>query len=473
MAHFTGLYSDPVAPPAVPASPVRDDQLESDYVDHLQLPVNTKKRKVPGVHRLSPLMTSVATGADLGLPDHHPSGIAVEGTLQLAPHRFISDGTQHPDPSNVGSYPTLPENAPRPERQSRIARAGSLRKSLIGTRRKQFSAVLEQFPEGDSLAMELALSARYPQLDLLFDIRPNIYFHGIRGFHPERYQSGSDSLVRFMNPSALAPSGEFTFAHPCNSSERLIATKKEAARLRARFEEELTRQTTRAMQAAAKMAASLEPPPKSRKRTATAAQMNFPAPPRLDNDSLSGDHTQLGKGRQKKKKRSALANASNPHHLRNYIPSRLPQQTIPITQASIAAANFLSPPPLRFLSAQIPPKRRKGGPIPSTIPSTNLVSPLDEWICAKCEYNLFYNDESGFRKGVRNRKRILSRRRRARERAAAAASGLAPTSPEKTVPPDHADGNTSASVSPTTSVNPSRTRKENQLSGADASDTLK
>ncbi|KAG8810405.1 hypothetical protein FRC17_002948, partial [Serendipita sp. 399] len=166
--------------------------------------------------------------------------------------------------------------------------------------------------------MELALSARYPQLDLLFDIRPNIYFHGKRGFHPERYKSGSESLVQFISSSVSAPSGDFLFSHPCNSSVRLIAMKKEATRLRARFEEELTRQTTRAMQAAAKMAASLDLPPKSRKRKATAAQMNFPAPPRLESDTLSGDHAQLSKGRQKKKKRSALANASNPHHLRNY-----------------------------------------------------------------------------------------------------------------------------------------------------------
>jgi hypothetical protein len=52
-----------------------------------------------------------------------------------------------------------------------------------------------------------------------------------------------------------------------------------------------------------------------------------------------------------------------------------------------------------------------------------LNQPEDEWICALCEYNLFYGEEGAFRRAVRSRKKILVRRRRARERAAAAASG--------------------------------------------------
>lgn len=124
----------------------------------------------------------------------------------------------------------------------------------------------------------------------------------------------------------------------------------------------------------------------------------------------------------KKKKRSALANASNPHHLRNYVPSRIPNQGL-LSAAQLGAntQNMLSPLPLIFLSAQIPPRR---GPSqrPSAVAS-QLTSQGEEWICPTCEYRLFYGDEQGYRMGVRNRKKILKRRRRARERAAAAANG--------------------------------------------------
>lgn len=256
------------------------------------------------------------------------------------------------------------------------------------------------------------------------------------------------------------------------ASERAASIREEAVRLQARFEEELTRQATRVVEAAAKVAAAAaEPSPKNRKRAAGANYNGFPVPPRLDSDSLSGDQGLIGKGRQKKKKRSALANASNPHHLRNYVPSRLPQQPPPLTQAALNSANFLGPPPLRFLSAQIPPRRRKRSDAPPSGLMSNLTAPMDEWICALCEYDLFYGDEARLRRGIKNRKKILSRRRRARERAAAAASGVAPTFPERHVHAEYPDDGAKAPQS--SPSNQGGAKKDSQISGADASDTLK
>jgi hypothetical protein len=137
----------------------------------------------------------------------------------------------------------------------------------------------------------------------------------------------------------------------------------------------------------------------------------------------------------KKKKRSALANASNPHHLRNYVPSRLPHSGHgdggaaahgPGGTAANANANAIWPLPLRFLSSEIPPRRRsraKENTAPTSVPLIQLTHPGEEWICAFCEYDLFYGEDAAYRRAVRNRKKILKRRRRARERAAAAASG--------------------------------------------------
>jgi hypothetical protein len=66
---------------------------------------------------------------------------------------------------------------------------------------------------------------------------------------------------------------------------------------------------------------------------------------------------------------------------------------------------------------------------------SQLTNPADEWICAFCEYELFYGDEQDYRRAIRSRKKILRRRRRARERAAAAASGNTTAKvPEKTTP---------------------------------------
>ena len=137
----------------------------------------------------------------------------------------------------------------------------------------------------------------------------------------------------------------------------------------------------------------------------------------------------------KKKKRSALANASNPHHLRNYVPSRLPHTgQLSAAQALANIQNLLSPLPMRFLSADIPPRRKSKTQRATTISSLN--NPADEWICPFCEYDLFYGSEDSYQRVLRNRKKILRRRRRARERAAAAASGTGPATSKNVQPVD-------------------------------------
>lgn len=218
------------------------------------------------------------------------------------------------------------------------------------------------------------------------------------------------------------------------ASDRLVATKEEVAVLHARFEAELARQAAKAVEAAKQAATVLNGPLAKR---ADRSKQGARASTGRGADQATLEQSLLGtKGRGKKKKRSALANASNPHHLRNYVPSRVPQSgQANAAQAAVNAQNLLSPLPLRFLSSEIPPRRRKksGRTVP---PVSTLTNPADEWICAFCEYSLFYGDDQSYHRAVRNRKKILRRRRRARERAAAAASGAGPVAPgaEKTSP---------------------------------------
>jgi hypothetical protein len=143
-----------------------------------------------------------------------------------------------------------------------------------------------------------------------------------------------------------------------------------------------------------------------------------------ENGVLGGGKAKTGK----KKKRSALANASNPHHLRNYVPSRLPHSggggggDGPGAQGPNATnGNTIWPLPIRFLSAEIPSRKRKKNA--TAEPLVQLMHPSEEWICAFCDYELFYGEDPVYRRAVRSRKKILKRRRRARERAATAAAG--------------------------------------------------
>jgi hypothetical protein len=215
-----------------------------------------------------------------------------------------------------------------------------------------------------------------------------------------------------------------------SASERLTATRAEYTVLYDRFEYELARQVDKAAEnakgndnvgtgAGSATQRGSQAPRKSRATMKAAQDMT-------DTPTVSKSPSST-KTSGKKKKRSALANASNPHHLRNYVPSRMPNQgQLSAAQLGANTQNLLSPLPLLFLSAQIPPRRGNNAqPRPSwgAAVGSQLNNPAEEWICPTCEYRLFYGDEQGYRIGVRNRKKILKRRRRARERAAAAANG--------------------------------------------------
>lgn len=218
------------------------------------------------------------------------------------------------------------------------------------------------------------------------------------------------------------------------------ATKEEVAFLHGRFEAELSRQAAKAAEAARQAALVVSQMQKTKK--AERSQLRTRTGHAVNGDAVIADSDKgvvSGKAKSKKTKRSALANASNPHHLRNYVPSRLPHSGAN-NSSPMGAQNHLSPLPLRFLSAELPPRRKRNkNPV---MPLINLTNPEEEWICASCEYSLFYGDEQSYRRVVRQRKKILARRRRAMERAAAAAAGrkgIAPSDKGDTVADDSTD----------------------------------
>lgn len=190
--------------------------------------------------------------------------------------------------------------------------------------------------------------------------------------------------------------------------------------LRNRFENELARQAAKVTKAAtdAKQAA-LTASKGAKSKRGEKTQQRAPKGTAESGDQ-SAEFLEMpgGKGKgSKKKKRNALAIASNPHHRKNYVPSRLPSSgQANMVQANVNAQNMLGPLPLRFLSAQIPPRRRKKAN--TVTPTAQIVNPADEWICPRCEYSLFYGEGLEHRQAVKNRKQILRRRRRAQERAA-------------------------------------------------------
>lgn len=394
---------------------------EGDYTDHLQQPNNTKKRKVPAA---APAATPHETTVVQGNDDLIDENISQDSQVNLS-----GKGTEDAGASLRQELDFQPAISRR--KTCSLVTLATLRlKELLKARRKMMAAVIHD--NIDPLALEFALSAPFappPAKQLL-----RAWSYGPRFRRHPRNRAGPAVI-----PRELCFSGHFSFAVPSSStclapsfcqvtnpstaSRRYISAKKAAAGLQLRFQTELAHQAATAAENALKTASKLSHNSETGERRKMGSEPN-----QVALHGSTGDKTTKKQGKTKKKKRSAMANASNPHHLRNYIPSRvsyLGGHSASSAYGQAQSSNTLGPLALKFLSATLPP-RRKGRILGVESLGPSLVQPETEWICPFCEYSLFYSDDAAMQRAVKNRRRILVRRRNARERAAAAASGTIP-----------------------------------------------
>ncbi|KZT53008.1 hypothetical protein CALCODRAFT_511720 [Calocera cornea HHB12733] len=384
-----------------------EDRGEGDYVDHLQNPANSKKRKVPGARRLDNLSPSMSGGIDTR------AGGAVDGTA--------------PQEGSVQKEATVSR-----ARVSRATLAGERLQEKLRARRRQLENVIPHKPgDAEALAVEIVLaqlnvpSAPAPASDGTVAKWRSLKRKAVIAMSTRKPLADKPLPESNQETSSYQ---DFTFQCRSSSSDLYATVRTDMHKLQVAFEDELSRQAAKAAEEATKLAAMVAShqaaAAKSAKGDAKARKQPSSNPASLTSASpeVTGMSKQKG---SKKKKRSAIANASNPHHFRNYVPSRLPYTSHPSGAAANAASLNLAfgPLPIEFLTAPLPPRR--GKPADLSHDAAAAVPPADEWICPFCDYDLFYGDDARFRKAIRKRKRILRRRRRARERAAAAAGTTA------------------------------------------------
>ena len=154
-----------------------EDHGEGDYVDHLQQHGNTKKRKVPvnmsgggrHGHRGDP-----GSGDNSGADDDDglggfggsgglgeiSRGIPTGRTFEYDhPSQSGDQGPLSPSSTSGSTLVLLPGRKPK---MSAATRAGLQHKEVLKSRKKQLAAVLGALSHGDTLALDQALSARYP-----------------------------------------------------------------------------------------------------------------------------------------------------------------------------------------------------------------------------------------------------------------------------------------------------------------------
>lgn len=185
-----------------------DEHGDGDYVDHLQQPGNTKKRKVPA-HVIGSPRGSDRASAQAGGDDEVGEGNNGED----------GDG----DSTSAFTVP-LGMLARRRGRLSAATVAGLKHKELLKSRKRQLAAVLGALSLGDTLALDQALSTTYPLNSPMYDDpkgtnkSPRIRLSQRKA---PRLGRSARHAMKFRHPDSVPlPTCQFTFNCP-SASESL------------------------------------------------------------------------------------------------------------------------------------------------------------------------------------------------------------------------------------------------------------
>lgn len=138
-----------------------DGRGDGDYMDHLQQPGNTKKRKVPANassgHGHGHAGLEGRDGQDV---EEEDSVAALEGRERPGPGQAGHEDSGLGEDEGTGhGVSTL---MPRKGRMSAVTRAGLRHKETLKARKRQLATVLGALSHGDTLALDQALSVNYP-----------------------------------------------------------------------------------------------------------------------------------------------------------------------------------------------------------------------------------------------------------------------------------------------------------------------
>jgi len=123
-----------------------DDHGDGDYIDHLQQPGNTKKRKVPALS-----------------PHGHDVGSGQSGEDEPVERGGLGDGRfDHDLADSFSSAPLSGTSVQRRGKLTPATLAGLQHKEMLKHRKRQLAAVLGAISHGDTLALDQALTSNYP-----------------------------------------------------------------------------------------------------------------------------------------------------------------------------------------------------------------------------------------------------------------------------------------------------------------------
>lgn len=199
-----------------------DEHVDGDYVDHLQQPGNTKKRKVPAAH-------SMLGGTNFD--DSLGSLSGTDGVVRQSDETYGFSGghlggagvpARVSSSSGDGLQTTGTAAHPRKFRASAATMAGLKRKEMLKSRKRQVLAIVNSIPNTETLALDQALATQ------LGWYRPASGIHFRRKSATRRSHNISASSRRHLIPQSTTTSYGATweqqpFTFECSSTSKFSA----------------------------------------------------------------------------------------------------------------------------------------------------------------------------------------------------------------------------------------------------------
>ncbi|KAL0247126.1 hypothetical protein I308_104161 [Cryptococcus tetragattii IND107] len=265
----------------------------------------------------------------------------------------------------------------------------------ISTHSSLFSLRISSLKHKSTLPDVTSFEKLLPSLE---DVGVNSWTPDRSGWREDRAESWRIRCGRKKSGSTMrverkgwAPEGSFEFEMEC----QVLATNKPAP---------VTRESS---------STEDKPPSKNKRKLDKKAELPL-VTPQIASPPLSQTPSRDGsvktKKKSKKKKRSVLANQSNPHHVDNYPYEPWPNHF-----------DLISPPSMRFLATR---PQRATVPLPGAPQRRVTVRPSEEdYICCFCEYDLYYGSEKARKRAIRRRRRELKRKEAIKAKAKNVAEG--------------------------------------------------
>lgn len=200
-----------------------DDHGDGDYIDHLQQPGNTKKRKVPAAH--ISMMGGPSFDDSSGVLSGLENGLGQSDEVQGFSGGQLGGGDVSFARTMAVAVPSQQQTGsthPRKFNASPATMTGMKQKEMLKSRKRQVLAVVNSLPNAETLALDQALASQLPWYRPASSVHPRIQRASRLRTHIGSSQAYSKMLSASADHNVIPSWDQVPFTFECLSPSEYL-----------------------------------------------------------------------------------------------------------------------------------------------------------------------------------------------------------------------------------------------------------